>query len=655
MKKMIRCACAGAAMALLSLSAHAQNYTGVQGPGWREIAMPLASTSLRTAQAVGTYTTRNAVLIEIDSPTGLANAPIPAAAKDNILSDGFGSGPIYVDRDVVNAIANGTAATTFAEYIEPDSTTAYNSAEGRESPAGRATRTRITPQGLFCNSGWRTYTLSRNIPFNAVNASKGIAGGSLTFDGRMNGSADVRIVVEYKKSDWSLCIPYTVRFKEAGAVGSINLNDSRLALTASVSTTVAETANRHDLYKSNGVVWLGPIPVWYTYAIPMDYGYKVILSASTTVEYSSQLSGQITFNYTCSNGYCNGSSDTSTVRLSNPNPNWAVQADATFDPFVKVGLEGRVYPVGNWYLASAGIGFKFSTPLQVYGYYGNACGDADKDGYNELVNTYFADMQARVSLVASWSLLGGERVRYVSYGGWAGRKINGALYKVLNTEDNHTPLWNRRLFYTDSGSPSIFSPVLRQQAGSFTGSQYEHVLRVSMRPCVPFENNYFVDIVDPAGQVTTVTVPSRTATTTTKIYNGSSVWRLRASGSRDDDGRVFNNSSSVAPILDPAPPGGGNGGPGLFERVSNTRTTPGASGDMVTVTMRNAGTQTITSIAHSCTGGSFHVWGNGPTSLAPGQSGTYQCRAAASGSYAWPIFNISGSGASNSPFSQQLN
>lgn len=654
MKISIRRACAGALMALLSFSAHAQTYTGVQGPGWREILWPLAGTSLRTAQRVGSYTTRNAVLIEIDSPAGLSNAPIPDAAKANILNDGFGTGPIYVDRDVVNAIADGTAGSKFAEYIQPDSATAYNSTEGRESAGPRPLRTVVTPQGLFCNSGWRTYTLSRSIPFNTVNTSKNVFGGTLTFDGRMGGSADIRLSVEYKKSDWSLCIPYTVRFKEAGAVGSINLNDARLALTASVNATVLEDSSRQNLYDSNGLAWIGPIPVWYSFGIPMDYGYKVILGASTTVAYSSQLSGQISFNYTCSGGYCTGSGDTSTVRLSSGAPNWSVQADATFDPFVKVGLEGRIYPIGNWYLASAGVGFKFSTPLQLYGYYGNACGDADKDGYNETVNTYFADLQARVSLVTSWSVLGGEHVRYVSIGGAAGRRINGALYKVLNTEGNHGPLWSQRLYYVDSGSPSIFSPVLRQQAGTFNGSQYEHVLKTSMRPCVPFDTAYSVDIVDPSGQATAVTVPSRVDTTTTKIYNNSAVWRLRASGTRDDDGRVFANSSTQAPVLDPAPPGGSNGGPGLFVMVSNTRTTPGASGDKVTVTVRNDGTGVISGITHGCSGGSFYVWGNGPASLAPGQTGSYQCVAAASGSYAWPTFSVNGTGASNSPFSQPL-
>ena len=656
MKSIITRTLAGVALTLACMNAHAQSYTGVQGNGWREIYMPASATgNLATAQQVGTYSTRNAVLLEIDSPTGLANAPIPQSAKDNILIDGFGEGALYVDRDVVNAIADGTASTRFGQYMQPDSSTTYNTREGRESrevTTRRRNARNITTQGLFCSSGWRTYTLSRSIPFNSINASKAIGGGSLTFDGRMNGSANVHISVEYKKSDWSLCIPYAVRFKDARAQGRIDLNDSRLALTASVSTTIAEASNRHDLYKGDGVVWLGPIPVWYTYAVPLDYGYKVILSASATVDYSSQLGGSIVFDYTCANGSCSGSGDTSTVRLSNPNPNWGLQADATFDPFVKVGLEGRIYPVGNWYLASAGVGFKFSTPFQVYGYYGNACGDADNNGSNETVNTYFADLQARVSLVASWSVLGGERVRYVSIGGWAGKKINGALYKVLNTEDNHTPLWNRRLFYADSGAPSIFSAVLRQQAGVYNGSQYEHVLRASMRPCVPFEGTYIVNMVDPNGQSIPVTVGSRTSTTTTRIFNNAATWRLYASGVRDDDGRVFANSSTVAPVLDPAPPT--SSGQGRFALVSRTRTAQGSSGDMVTVNIQNTGTQTVSGITHGCSGGSFHVWGNGPATLAPGQTGSYQCRAAASGYYAWPGFTINGSGANNSPFAPTL-
>ncbi|TXI51075.1 MAG: S8 family peptidase [Lysobacter sp.] len=93
---------------------------------------------------------------------------------------------------------------------------------------------------------------------------------------------------------------------------------------------------------------------------------------------------------------------------------------------------------------------------------------------------------------------------------------------------------------------------------------------------------------------------------------------------------------------------------GLFVLTAKSRTTPGAMGDMVTVTIRNDGVQTITSIARTCSGGSFHVWGNGATTLAPGQSASYQCRAAASGSYAWPTVTFTGLRVSNSPFAPAL-
>lgn len=549
----------GGLLAGLSLLAQAQSYTGVQGTGWREVYMPLAPASRPTAQAAGTYTPRTAVLIQVDDVNGLRNAPIPQEAKDNILRDGFGDGPVYIDRDVVNAIANGTVTSQFAAYIDgSDSATRYNSAEGTE--ADRVKAQSVTVQGLFCKSGWREYALNRSVPLNTLSASKNIAGGKLTLDGKFNGSANVRISIEYKKSDWSACIPYAVRFKEAAAKGTLDLNNARLALTASASTTlVNEKIYESDLYSGDGLVWIGPIPVWYSYAVPFEVGYKVILAASATADYSSQLAGQVKFDYVCSNGSCSGSNDTSTVSLSSARPNWSLQADATFDPYVQVGMEGRIYPVGDWYLASAGVALKLSTPLQVYGYYGTACGDANNDKQNETVNTYYADLQARASLITSWSVLGKKRVSYLSIGGWGGKKINGALYRVLNVEDRHTPIWNKRLYYTDSGNPpSIFSPVLRQQAAVSNGSQYEHQLQVSMRPCTAFDGNFFVNIVDPAGVVTAVNVPDKNTTTTVKFYSNNPNWPLRADSTRDDDGRNFASSGTPAPVLDPAP--GGNGG-----------------------------------------------------------------------------------------------
>jgi hypothetical protein len=89
---------------------------------------------------------------------------------------------------------------------------------------------------------------------------------------------------------------------------------------------------------------------------------------------------------------------------------------------------------------------------------------------------------------------------------------------------------------------------------------------------------------------------------------------------------------------------------GTFQYVSGTHTMPDNTGDVVTATIKNSGAVTITAISYTCSGGSWYNTGSPPTSLAAGASGSYQCEAAASGSYT-VTFTLSGTSASNSPFS----
>jgi YD repeat-containing protein len=91
-------------------------------------------------------------------------------------------------------------------------------------------------------------------------------------------------------------------------------------------------------------------------------------------------------------------------------------------------------------------------------------------------------------------------------------------------------------------------------------------------------------------------------------------------------------------------------GAGTFLFVSGTHTAAGSSNDIATATIKNSGTSTITAISWTCPAGSFHTYGSGATSIAAGASTTYQCQAAASGSYTATIV-LTGTGATNSPYS----
>jgi YD repeat-containing protein len=88
---------------------------------------------------------------------------------------------------------------------------------------------------------------------------------------------------------------------------------------------------------------------------------------------------------------------------------------------------------------------------------------------------------------------------------------------------------------------------------------------------------------------------------------------------------------------------------GSFQFVSGTHTSQGSMGDIATATIRNSGTSTITAIGRVCTGGSFFPHGTHPSSIAPGATGQFQCRAMASGSYSVRI-TLSGTAAAVSPW-----
>lgn len=640
-----------AGIALLGATvAGAQTYTGAQGTGWREVAVPVPPSGRVSIQAAGTAKPADhpSVLIQIDDATGLANSPLPQAVKDNLLRDGLGDGPVLVDRDLANALADGTATTKYAAYTTPDSATAYDSGSLAGQP-GRATIQRATREGLFCSSGWQPLTASDTFDGNALNLTKNISGGSLNFNGKEKLHATVKVTVEYKRSDWSACLPYAFRLQSVSAVGTMDMTDGRMALTGSMQATVAQdSTDPIILWQKDGYFTIGYLVVWYSVKVPLEMGYKAMVGASGTVDYSSQMAGVVAFNYSCQSHTCTGTTDTSKLTVTNSTPNVGLQADVVVDPYVKVSVKGQLYPIFNTALASAGLGLKFSTPLQLYGYYGNACGDSDFNGTNEMLQTYFVDLQARLSLEASWSLLDHEGSQVVSFGDWATAKLSGALYRVANAEGKTVPLWHKSLYYKDltpNGYGSIFSPILRL-GSSFkdANGNYNYIVHTTMRPCAGLDTNYIVSVQTPTG-VAAVQVNGKGGAADTQFTASTPTLSLTPTGVRDDQGRVFAGSGDIAPTMVFM-----GTGAGTLQYVGISRTAPGNSNDVATITLKNVGTGTITSIARTCSGQSWHVWGSMPAYIVPGGTATIQCQAAASGTYAAPTVSVTSFNTSNSPF-----
>lgn len=91
-------------------------------------------------------------------------------------------------------------------------------------------------------------------------------------------------------------------------------------------------------------------------------------------------------------------------------------------------------------------------------------------------------------------------------------------------------------------------------------------------------------------------------------------------------------------------------GSGTFAFVSGTHTAPGTIGDIATATIRNSGNAAITSITFSCTSGAYHNASSPVASLAAGATATFACQSHANPYSPTTGITLSGTGASNSPF-----
>lgn len=638
-----------AAIALLGVTAQAQTLTGNQGTGWREITVPLAPSSRVHIQAASPSTTdHTSTLIQIDDAAGVANSPLPQVVKDNLLRDGVDGG-VIVDRDLANSLADGTATTRYAQWVTPNTDSAFDSAQG-VGGSGKKTVQRATREGIFCDSGWKPYTVTEDLGSTLAYLTKTVSDGHLTLDDKSSIKGTLTIVVEYKRSDWSACLPYAFRLSNVTAAGTIDMNDSRLALTATASKTVLKDETQiANLWSKEGVFNIGYLVVWYDVNVPLVAGYSAIVNVSGTVDYSSQLTGVVPFNYTCQGTKCTGTSDTSKLVVKTSTPNLGASADLVVDPYLKVSVKGRLYPFGDSSLASAGIGLKLSTPLEVYGYIGNTCGDSDANGANEMANTYFVDLQARLSAEVTYSLINKEMASWLDFGDWTSHKISGALYRVLNSEGHATPIWNMPLYFKDStpnGYASIFSPVVRLSSSFKDASgNYNYIVRTSKRPCAVFDTNYIVSLQNGSAGQSQVTIPIGQSYVDTQFVSTAATLPLTPIGVRDDNGRVFSNSGDAAPLLLYM-----GTGYGTLQYAGISRTAVGSSGDTATITLKNTGTGTITNVTRTCSGQSWHVFGTLPAYILPGATATIQCQAGGSGTYGAPTVSVTAFNANNTPF-----
>lgn len=445
----------------------------------------------------------------IEGRRGIQNAKIPEFLRTEMLAD-FDASPAdapgiyFINPEAIAAIERTLNSGQLDPYLED-----YVESTGLTKGS--------------CGDQIKSKTKSFNLNWDglSVNGPVGPFSGELSLDANVQGNATV--VFRYRVKRFKLlfwCIPYWVKFHDVRTFGDANV-DGEVGLSGSLSNIDDPWLWSWEIAKPHlGSLnfWVGPVFVHLGFKLPVTAGLQLGVSAQASVSYDAGGAASGNFDYTCNLSNCSGSSsfDLSSLNTNN-SPTASIEGRADVRAYLDVGVRAYLYGEG---LAYAQIGVRPQVFGDLWGYYGNACGDANCDGVPETVSALTADLDWQVFLTA-------QADTFVT---------NTKYWNDLW----HTP--RRHIAFWDLIGSSALDPLLHGPGSVVPGTAADFEAR--MRSCWPYEDFMTYNVEWPGGGVENFANPPHEYEQLQHTFNGSGPQNVALTSVVDSHGRVLGNTTT---------------------------------------------------------------------------------------------------------------
>ncbi len=457
-------------------------------------------------------------VMDIVGAEGVANAPIPEEMRNSLIDDlaasPEGETPTYTISmevvDEVNAsIAQGYATSKLEEYIASGEAVVDEAADTLSADV--ASRRGCSDKNII-----RGQRFQKSTPLNTSRDFGEGFSGSLSITGNANVDAYGEVKIRLKRFWFFGCVPYGVRFDHAKITGNANVEQGT-TLTGTVNYTYKKPIEWEiTTIPLFGFGFLaGPIPVYIGFDMPITAGFdanaiNVSVAGSVTYSGSRRLGGN--FDYTCTSASCGGSNTFNNINLGDNQP-FTAGFSGRFQAsiYAQAAFRAYLYDTG---VAYAQVGVRPYLHADLWGYYGNNCGDADGDGYFETVDALTLNLDWQLFITA---------------------KADTFLTSSWNKNLWESPRWFIG-FWDFIGSDAL-TPMLVGPANPILNQNTVYSAR--MRPCWPYADtvNYLVNWGD-GSQMALSGAPQDNASATHSWPEGNRVLTLTALS--DSRGRQFN-------------------------------------------------------------------------------------------------------------------
>lgn len=487
------------------------------------IAGPAA---IAPANDVATVQIEGETVLVISGEQGILNASIPEATRQEMLADWLmESDPqavYFVNPRAAEEIEWSVAAGKLSPYLE-------------ERLAGCEEDCKCDDVLEGC--GDKIRTKSKTYSFNWVGSPQssvnGAFTGTLTTGANLSGSGTAEVTYKIKrKKIIFVCVPYWVKFVNARAFGSAQL-ETDSAASGSISYTNNWSWSTQLSKPSLGSIsfWVGPIPVHIGFNLPITAGLRIEANASASVHTTGELQANGSFDYTCTLDGCSGTSGFASQSPTGAQLTAALEGRVLLRPHLDVAVRAYLYDED---VAYAQVGVRPTLYADLWGYYGNNCGDADGDGVNETVEALTLDLDGQLFVTGKAKLLG-DTV-------WSSDD-------VWHTSRTH-------LWWTEIADSSALNPMLPGPASGYRNEQLS--FGAMMRPCYPYNDSLNMRFEWGDGTQTTLSTGAHSPEYRSHSWSSLGYKNVVLRALSDNHGRTFGASTNRSILIRPYvvnPPG----------------------------------------------------------------------------------------------------
>ncbi len=467
----------------------------------------------------------SAEIYQIEGVNGVALAPIPELIRDQLVEElaltengetaVFALSAPIID-EIERSLAIGKPTDALIAFANQDTEAFPTDGVLARGPFGSCSDSEVTKNKRL------QYTPNFS---NTENLGNGFSG-TLKAEGagNLDANGEVKLRLKRTKIFW-VCVPYGVRFQHVRAVGNVTLA-STITLSGSISYANPNPIEYQIAKPFLGGVGfaLGPVPVYIGFNLPITFGIEIQASVTGQVQYRGGQSLTGSFDYICTSSDCTGYNNLQSTIQSVDNPYGAgISGRIRPSLYADVGVRGFLYHEA---VAYAQVGVRGYLHGDLWGYYGNTCGDADQNGHYETVSALTFGLDWQIAITAK-----------------ADTFLTSPWKKTLwKSQQWYIGFWDLSGSGSSALTPMIDGPA---SVGVNTAASY----KIRMRPCWPYGDNVDYTMNWGDGTATNHTgpaaPPSWQPVFASRVWTSAGAKNMQLTALRDSHGRQFGTTRTT--------------------------------------------------------------------------------------------------------------